>query len=175
MQNVRICSVFLLIFFLSCSVVLAKSGCCSGHGGVNCAAGSQGNGKVICNDGWRGSSCLYSEMVMCGGSSGSGGSVESTPLAPPATKQPVVLPTKLPTSRPTTVPSVTLIPTAEPTTTFTPESTMTPTQASMPTDEADVLGAQSKEDEDDSGRALSNFLKAGIASVGGYWLLKRRG
>lgn len=47
----------------------AKSGCCSGHSGVNCAAGAQSNGNVICNDGWRGSSCSYSGMVMCGGSS----------------------------------------------------------------------------------------------------------
>ena len=44
----------------------AKSGCCSSHGGVDCATGPQSNGHVICNDRWYGSSCLYSEMVMCG-------------------------------------------------------------------------------------------------------------
>lgn len=37
----------------------ASSGACSGHGGVNCAAGPQPNGRVICNDGWKGSKVMY--------------------------------------------------------------------------------------------------------------------
>ena len=45
----------------------AERGCCSWHGGVCCGCGPQSNGRVICNDGWRGSSCFYSEMVMCRG------------------------------------------------------------------------------------------------------------
>lgn len=64
----------------------AKSGCCSGHGGVSCGAGPQSDGSVICNDGWTGSSCSYSGMVMCGGSSA------SAPQPVPAEKtQPEVL------------------------------------------------------------------------------------
>lgn len=34
-------------------------GACSGHGGVNCAAGPDSDGSVICNDGWRDSSVRY--------------------------------------------------------------------------------------------------------------------
>ncbi len=48
----------------------ATSGACSWHGGVNCAAGSDWDGSVICNDGWRDSSVSYNSMVMCGGGSG---------------------------------------------------------------------------------------------------------
>jgi len=101
--------IFLLISHLNANV-FAKSGCCSGHDGVNCSAGAQGSGKVICNDGWRGSSCLYSEMVMCSGSS-----------QPPATKAP----TKVPTPKPTN----TLKPTVIPTYTKTPTPTPKPTKA----------------------------------------------
>ncbi len=54
---------FLALFLIP--IVSASSGCCSGHGGVDCAAGPQSNGHVICNDAWTGSSCLYSSMVMC--------------------------------------------------------------------------------------------------------------
>jgi len=59
----------ILLFSLSyfISTANARSGCCSYHGGVCCSCGPQANGKVICNDGWLGSSCYYSEMVMCQG------------------------------------------------------------------------------------------------------------
>lgn len=43
----------------------ATSGACSGHGGVNCAAGSGTYGQVICNDGWQGSSVSYASMEEC--------------------------------------------------------------------------------------------------------------
>ena len=46
--------------------VSAASGCCSHHGGVDCSR-IQSNGKVICNDGWTGSSCSYSGMAKCRG------------------------------------------------------------------------------------------------------------
>src|SRR5437879_5478802 len=49
------------------AIVYATRGCCSGHGGVNCGAGAQANGAVICGDGSTGSSCQYSAMVECGG------------------------------------------------------------------------------------------------------------
>jgi hypothetical protein len=100
----------------------AKSGCCSGHGGVNCSAGAQSNGNVICNDGWRGSSCSYSGMVMCGGSSGSTTTVK--------TVQPTSVPTRLPTKDPTKTP--TTIPTNIPTNT--PVSTLTLTPSPFPTE-----------------------------------------
>lgn len=47
-------------------IVFAKSGCCSSHKGVDCNK-IQSDGKVVCNDGWTGSSCAYSSMVMCEG------------------------------------------------------------------------------------------------------------
>ena len=59
----------LLIFgalFLPISAY-AASGACSYHGGVDCSAGADWDGSVICNDGWRESSVSYSSMVMCGG------------------------------------------------------------------------------------------------------------
>ena len=51
-----------LLFPLS---AYATSGACSGHGGVNCSAGSGANGQVICNDGWDGSSVSYASMEEC--------------------------------------------------------------------------------------------------------------
>lgn len=42
-----------------CQSNCASSGACSGHGGVNCAAGPDSDGSVICNDGWRDSSVQY--------------------------------------------------------------------------------------------------------------------
>lgn len=43
----------------------ATSGACSWHGGVNCAAGADIDGSVICSDGWRDSSVSYSSMAEC--------------------------------------------------------------------------------------------------------------
>lgn len=57
-------SVFCLLFALSFSVD-AKSGCCSHHGGVDCDAGPDSDGSVICKDKWRDSSCSYSSMASC--------------------------------------------------------------------------------------------------------------
>lgn len=105
---------FFASFFLA-STVLATSGCCSGHSGVNCAAGAQGNGHVICNDGWTGSSCSYASMVMCGGST-SNSTTTNTYVAPTPTPTPVYI-----------APIVTIKPTSTPTPTFTPTPTETPT------------------------------------------------
>ena len=60
--------------------VLANSGACSYHKGVNCAAGPGVNGQVICNDGWTGSSVSYDSMLECqiGAPTLSGG--QSTPF-----------------------------------------------------------------------------------------------
>jgi len=43
----------------------ATSGACSSHAGVNCNAGADWDGSVICNDGWKNSSVKYSDMVEC--------------------------------------------------------------------------------------------------------------
>lgn len=106
-----------LLFFLFISffaiLVDARFGCCSGHNGVNCSAGAQGNGHVICNDGWTGSSCLYSEMVMCGGSSSSSTDTNSNILLPTNTPIPWPTWTPIPTNTPT--PTLTNTPTPKPT------------------------------------------------------------
>ncbi len=104
-----------LILFFSLSLILlfpslieARSGCCSSHGGVCCECGPQANGRVICNDGWRGSSCSYAGMVKCRGS------VQTEPVVYP-TNTPFVIPTVIPTVKPTEVPTNTLVPADEPT------------------------------------------------------------
>ena len=63
MKKIFLFLLFILIIPIS---VYAKSGCCSSHGGVDCSR-KQSNGKVICNDGWTGSSCYYNEMKKCEG------------------------------------------------------------------------------------------------------------
>jgi len=45
--------------------VFATSGACSYHGGVDCSAGADYDGSVICNDGNRDSSVLYTNMESC--------------------------------------------------------------------------------------------------------------
>lgn len=135
MKKVIIC--LLLFFFVFPITIFAKSGCCSGHDGVNCAAGPQGNGKVICNDGWKGSSCLYSEMVMCGGSGGSSQTFNTPTPTPAPTYTPAPRPsaTPKPSTPPAYQPTPTPLPTPTPTPTFTPTppaSTVEPTPTSEP-------------------------------------------
>jgi hypothetical protein len=55
---------FLLVFFVG-SKVNATSGTCSWHNGVNCSVGSDADGSVICNDGWRDSSESYYSTTLC--------------------------------------------------------------------------------------------------------------
>lgn len=43
-----------------CTDNCASQGACSSHQGVNCAAGPDSDGSVICNDGWRNSTVKYS-------------------------------------------------------------------------------------------------------------------
>ncbi len=43
----------------TCQSNCASAGACSGHGGVDCAAGPDSDGSVICMDGWKGSSVAY--------------------------------------------------------------------------------------------------------------------
>jgi hypothetical protein len=60
---------YILGLLLIPAISFATSGACSGHGGVNCSAGRDSDGSVICYDGWRNSSVNYSSMVMCAQSS----------------------------------------------------------------------------------------------------------
>ena len=60
--------IILIFFILSLFIPLttyATSGACSSHGGVNCDAGSDCDGSVICNDGWRDSSVGYYDTDKC--------------------------------------------------------------------------------------------------------------
>lgn len=60
-------SVFLatILSFLLPLSAFATSGACSYHGGVNCSYGSDYDGSVICNDGWRNSSVSFYSMNEC--------------------------------------------------------------------------------------------------------------
>ena len=73
---------FLLSVFMFINVE-AASGCCSSHGGVDCSK-KQANGNVVCVDGWTGSTCSYSGMKKCQGSSPSvvGGSTKKKTTTP---------------------------------------------------------------------------------------------
>lgn len=53
--------------FFIVPAAFATSGACSSHGGVDCSAGPDIDGSVICYDGWEDSSVAYSSMVMCQG------------------------------------------------------------------------------------------------------------
>lgn len=61
------CFVFLLFIFSLPSTASATSGACSGHDGVNCFAGPDVDGSVICMDNWKDSLVDYTEMAMCRG------------------------------------------------------------------------------------------------------------
>ena len=64
-------------------VLFAASGACSGHGGVNCAAGPDTDGSVICYDGWQNSSISYSSMVKCAGYSAPAPEIRPVPVVVP--------------------------------------------------------------------------------------------
>ncbi|MGL5830517.1 MAG: S-layer homology domain-containing protein [Candidatus Altimarinota bacterium] len=61
----------IVLGLLSCSVfavpVFATSGACSSHQGVDCSAGPDSDGSVICVDGWLNSSVSYSSIAKCKG------------------------------------------------------------------------------------------------------------
>lgn len=64
-KTIYLSFVFFLLVFFAPAIASATSGACSGHGGVDCSAGRDWDGSVICNDGWTNSSVSYSSMVMC--------------------------------------------------------------------------------------------------------------
>lgn len=55
----------LTLCFLLPNYVRATSGACSYHDGVDCSAGADWDGSVVCNDGWRDSSVSYSSSSTC--------------------------------------------------------------------------------------------------------------
>ncbi len=58
----------LFSFALIISPTTLASGACSSHVGVDCSAGPDKDGSVICLDGWKNSSVLYSKIEdVCGG------------------------------------------------------------------------------------------------------------
>jgi len=159
----------ILAVFLSIVVVEAKSGCCSGHGGVSCGAGPQGNGHVICNDGWTGSSCLYSEMVMCGGSSTSTTTYSPAPVV--TTPAPTPIPTIIPTPEPTLPPTHMPTPTPTPNASTSPSPELTPT-SSPESEEGEVLG-KSDTTETTTSEAVGGLSALGFTGWLGYKGLKK--
>jgi hypothetical protein len=57
--------VLFLVTLIFPSHVGATSGSCSSHGGVACSLGSDYDGSVICNDGWKDSSVSFSNADEC--------------------------------------------------------------------------------------------------------------
>jgi len=57
--------IIILSLLLIPTFILATSGACSYHNGVNCSAGADINGKVQCNDGWVNSSVYFSDADEC--------------------------------------------------------------------------------------------------------------
>ena len=164
-------TVFLLLFLFPVNI-LAKSGCCSSHGGVNCSAGSQSNGHVICYDGWLGSSCLYSEMVMCGGMTTSTTTVVATP-------QPTVVKTVTSTVKPTATAMIkaTTTPTISPRI----ELTDTPISTPEPTDiqDSEVMGASDNPTPTSSPAPLTTGGTIGVLAFLAFiiwlpiWIIKK--
>jgi len=154
--------IFLTLLFFRPSFIIATSGCCSSHGGVKCSAGAQANGNVICNDGWTGSSCAYSSMVMCQGTATS----SNTPIPPtiyvPSTTSIPVIPTSTP---------------VPPTLTPTPKPTNTPTVAPTGT-KVQVLGADVTITPTPSSTSSSNsflgFILIAVLGYFGYRYMKKK-
>lgn len=61
----QIFSLIAILIFLVPNPALATEGACSWHDGVNCNAGPDQDGSVICNDGWRESSVRFSNSSSC--------------------------------------------------------------------------------------------------------------
>jgi len=159
--------IFLTLLFFRPSFIIATSGCCSSHDGVNCSAGAQANGNVICNDGWTKSTCSYSSMVMCQGTGTS--TITSVPPTPINTTY-VPLPTNIPvttahtliTSTPTLTPKPTNIPTIAPTEVkaqiLGADVTVTPTPTST-----------------SSSNSLLGFILVAVLGYFGYRHIKKKG
>lgn len=66
-KNIQKCLILIIFvcFIVFVKDVNATSGACSWHSGVNCSAGADWDGSVVCNDGWRDSSVSYSSSSEC--------------------------------------------------------------------------------------------------------------
>jgi len=166
--------------FLYLKPIYAKSGCCSHHGGVNCAAGPQSNGKVICNDSWRGSSCYYSEMVKCGGYTAPEPEqqIEAPPPAVVAPPEPSPSPTVIKPSpsfitKPSPSPKPKLSPSLSPS--QSPSPSPKPTPKPPPSNESnpspEVKGE--KTESASTAEAVGSLGIMGALGWGGYKLLKK--
>jgi len=60
-----LCLILAVAILIIPSKVFGISGACSSHGGVNCSAGANLEGNVVCNDGWANSSVLFSQTDEC--------------------------------------------------------------------------------------------------------------
>lgn len=65
MKQILSLIIFALSAFFAVPIFAAGNGACSWHDGVDCSAGSDYDGSVICNDGWRDSSVEYSDVQEC--------------------------------------------------------------------------------------------------------------
>ena len=156
-------AIILLTFFLflfSVTFVFARRGCCSHHGGVSCSAGPQPNGRVVCNDGSRNSSCYYSEMIMCAGNSNSS---ENSRKSLPVRKQ-KNYPTNTPAPIPTNTPAST--PTKKPTVIKTPSVVITSINTLIPTVKPKVKGAETSNSSSSKENLISLGVLSGLAFLG---------
>ncbi|KPJ56553.1 hypothetical protein AMJ49_04560 [Parcubacteria bacterium DG_74_2] len=67
-EKIKKISLSILILLFSFLLILdteATSGACSWHGGVNCFAGPDWDGSVICNDGWKDSTVSFYSADEC--------------------------------------------------------------------------------------------------------------
>ena len=55
----------MLLCLLTANQSFAIQGDCSWHGGIDCSAGADWDGSVVCNDGWRDSKDDYGDAEMC--------------------------------------------------------------------------------------------------------------
>lgn len=121
---------FVVALFLTIPTLgFAASGACSGHGGVSCGVGPDGDGSVICNDGWRGSSVKYSSMVMCRGYE-SGPKATPLPMPTNAPVQKTPAPTAIPPLVATPIATQAVVPVLKDTLTSSRDPKLTPTLGS---------------------------------------------
>ena len=159
----------ILILFFAPMNVLAAKGCCSGHGGVDCTKIQQDE-RVVCNDGWLGSSCTYQSMDKCRGYNPTGNNQGTSP-----TKKPVVPATPAPTPTPTPTP------TSTPTPTKTPQVTPTPNIIYGCTDEQAInynklatVDNNSCRYEEENGNLLGTIALLGGGGAAAYYFIKKK-
>lgn len=182
--SLKLASIFLtalMAVFLYLKPIYAKSGCCSHHGGVNCAAGPQSNGKVICNDGWKQSSCYYSEMVKCGGYTvpEPEPQIEAPPpavVAPPKpTPSPIIIKSSpSPVIKPSVSPKISPSPSPSPSLLPSPSPEISPSIETKTETSSEIKGEKTQKTKPAStAEAIGGLGTMGALGWGGYKLLKR--